>query len=61
MHTDILWDNMKESDNLEDLGVVGNIIPKWSVKKLDAMTWSGFASLRVPVTLIGFYMELRYF
>jgi len=36
--------NMRESDNLDNLGVDGSIVLKPLLKKYDGKAWSGFSS-----------------
>jgi hypothetical protein len=33
MHTGFCWNNLREGDDLEDLGIDGRIISKWIFKK----------------------------
>jgi hypothetical protein len=40
------WGNVRERDNLEDVGVNGRIILEWSVKKLGVKTRIGLNWLR---------------
>jgi hypothetical protein len=37
-------ENVRENDNLDDVGVDGSITLKWLLKKYDGKTWSGFCS-----------------
>jgi hypothetical protein len=38
-----MWsENLKGSDNLEDLGVDGRIIFEWSLGKYGGKVWTGF-------------------
>jgi hypothetical protein len=41
MHAGFWWGNLKEGYHLEDLGVVGRLILKWILNKLDWRVWSG--------------------
>jgi hypothetical protein len=36
VHAGFWWENVRERDNFEDLGVYGRIILKWTLK-----TWDG--------------------
>ena len=48
MHTGFWWRNLRERDNLQDLGVDGNIILRWIFRKLDGegMDWLELAQDR---------------
>jgi hypothetical protein len=43
-HTEFWWENLKERDNVENLGVDMRIILKCILKKLDGKAWTGFNS-----------------
>ena len=47
VHTGFCWGNVRERDHLQDLGVDGNIILKFIVKKRDrGMEWIYLAQYR---------------
>ena len=45
-HTGFWWGDVRESENLEELGVDGRIILKWIFKKWDGIDWTDLASVR---------------
>jgi hypothetical protein len=47
MHAGFWWENLRERDTLEDLGVGGRIILKWILKKCDGMAWTGSMWARI--------------
>jgi len=46
-HTGFRWGNLRETHNLEDPGVDGNIIIRWIFRKWDVGAWSGSSWLRI--------------
>ena len=47
MYAGIGWGNLRERDDLEDLGVDGRIILRWIFRKWDVGVWTGSIWLRI--------------
>jgi hypothetical protein len=47
VHTGYWWEDLREGDHLEDLGVDRRIILKWLFKKWDGEAWTGLIWLRI--------------
>jgi len=47
VHTGFWWGDMRERDNLGDLGLDVRIILNWIFKKWDGEAWSGLVWLRI--------------
>jgi len=45
VYTGFWWENLRETDHLEDQGVDGRII-RWIFRKWDEGAWTGFIWLR---------------
>jgi hypothetical protein len=45
--TGFWWENPREQDRLEDLGVDGTAILKWIFKKWNGEVWAGLSWLRI--------------
>jgi hypothetical protein len=40
MHIEFWWGNLRERDHLEDLGIDGRTILKWTFQEWDERTWT---------------------
>jgi hypothetical protein len=47
MHTQVLFENLKGRNHLEDLGFNEGIILKWILGKYGGKVWIGFIWLRI--------------
>jgi len=47
VYTGLWWGNLSERDHLEDPGIDGRIILRWSFQKWDVGTWTGFIWLSI--------------
>jgi hypothetical protein len=50
MRTEVLSENLKRRDHLEDLGLDGRIILEWMIAKWFGKEWTGLSWLRLGIT-----------
>jgi len=48
-HIRVCWENLRERDHLEDLGVDNKIILKWIFNKWNGGVWTGLIWLRIGI------------
>lgn len=58
MHIKLWWENLKERDRLEDLGIDGRVIFEWILKTSFVRVWPGLTRLR-NVTGRGVYKVIN--
>jgi len=46
-YTGFWWESLREGNHLEDPGVDGRIILRWSFRKWDVWVWTGSIWLRI--------------
>ena len=46
-YTGFWWENLREGDHLEDSGVDGSVIIRWTFRNWDVGTWTGSSWLRI--------------
>jgi len=47
VYTGFWWGNLREKENLEDLGLDGRIILRWIFRKWGVGAWTGLSWLRI--------------
>jgi hypothetical protein len=58
VNTGLCWQNLKERDHMEDLGVDERIILKWIFKKYDCRVRGGFMWLRIKTR--GLFLSVQW-
>jgi hypothetical protein len=58
VYTGFWWGNLRERDDLEDLGIDGRIIFKWIFRKWGVGVWTGLSWLRIGTG--GGHLRIQY-
>jgi hypothetical protein len=58
MYTEIWWENLRESDHLENPGVDGRIISKWTFRKWDG-AWTGLICNKIGAVRVLVYAVMN--